>query len=204
MEDGSFVNLTQGPMPAMFLPPLRSPAIRTRLVMRSEAQPQQVAAAIRGKLHDLDSELPALIQAWSEAKDGALFPPRVATVALGVLGGMGAMLSITGIFGLAAYSVGKRLRELGIRIALGAQRRQVLQRAPARPFELLAFGSGADLVVGIPATRVLESIVCHATPRDPLVLAGVVLAMALVVLVATWIPAQRALSTDPLVLLREE
>ena len=100
----------------------------------------------------------------------ALFAPHVATVSLGVLGVMGAMLSITGIFGMAAYSVSKRLRELGIRVALGAQRREVLQAALGRPLKLLAFGSAAGLVLGLLATRVLAYIVYQATPRDPLVI----------------------------------
>jgi ABC-type antimicrobial peptide transport system permease subunit len=125
-------------------------------------------------------------------------------MALGVMGLMGAMLSITGIFGMAAYSVSKRLRELGIRIALGAQRIELLQAALGRAFKLLAIGSAAGLILGLLATRVLASIVYGATPRDPVVLAGVVLAMALLGLLATWIPAQRALSLDPLILLREE
>jgi ABC-type antimicrobial peptide transport system permease subunit len=131
------------------------------------------------------------------------FPSNVATVALGVLGLMGAMLSITGIFGMAAYSVSKRLKELGIRVALGAQRKEVLQAALGRAVKLLAIGSAAGLLLGVLASRVLASIVCQATPRDPLVLACVVLAMSLLGLVATWIPAQRALSIEPLVLLRE-
>ena len=128
----------------------------------------------------------------------------MATMALGVLGVMGAMLAITGIFGMAAYSVSKRLRELGIRIALGARRKEVLQSALGRAFKLLAMGSAAGLLLGILASRVLAFIVYQATPRDPLVLTGVVLAMAFVGLLATWIPAQRALAVDPMVLLREE
>ena len=112
--------------------------------------------------------------------------------------------AITGIFGMAAYSVSKRLRELGIRVALGAQRKEVLQAALGRAFKLLAIGSGVGLVLGLLATKVLAFIVYQATPRDPLVLAGVVLAMAALGLLATWIPAQRALSVNPLVLLREE
>ena len=133
-----------------------------------------------------------------------MFPSRMATVSLGVLGVMGGMLSITGIFGMAAYSVSKRLRELGVRIALGAQRKEVLQAALGRPLKLLAIGSAAGLVLGVLASRVLAFIVYQATPRDPLVLAGVVLAMLLLGLVATCIPAQRALSVNPLILLREE
>jgi len=136
--------------------------------------------------------------------DGALFPSRMAAMSLGVLGVMGAMLSVTGIFGMAAYSVSKRLRELGIRMALGAQRKEVLKAALGRAFKLLAFGSIAGLLLGLLASRVLASIVYQATPRDPLVLTGVVLAMALLGLVATWIPAQRALSINPAILMREE
>jgi ABC-type antimicrobial peptide transport system permease subunit len=128
----------------------------------------------------------------------------MATLSLGVLGVMGAMLSITGIFGMAAYSVSKRLRELGIRMALGAQRKEVWQAALGRAIKLLVFGSAAGLLLGILASRVLAHIVYQASPRDPLVLAGVVVAMALLGLVATWIPAQRALSIDPMILLREE
>jgi len=133
-----------------------------------------------------------------------LFASRVATEALGVLGVMGALLSVTGIFGMAAYSVSKRLRELGIRMALGAQRKEVLRAALGRAFKLLALGSAAGLLLGLLASRVLAFIVYQATPRDPLVLTGVVLAMALLGQAATWIPAQRALSIDPAILLREE
>jgi ABC-type antimicrobial peptide transport system permease subunit len=133
-----------------------------------------------------------------------LFPAQMATMALGVMGTLGAMLAITGIFGMAAYSVSRRLRELGIRLALGAQRREVLRAALGRPLKLLAAGSTAGLMLGLLATRVLAFIVYQATPRDPLVLTGVVVAMGLLGLVATLIPAQRALSIDPMVLLREE
>jgi ABC-type antimicrobial peptide transport system permease subunit len=128
----------------------------------------------------------------------------MATITLGVMGAMGALLAITGIFGMAAYSVSKRLRELAIRVALGAQRKEVLKAALGRAFRLLAFGSAAGLLLGILASRVLAFIVYQATPRDPLVLAGVVVAMSMLGLIATWIPARRVLSIDPMILLREE
>src|SRR5437016_1560284 len=98
----------------------------------------------------------------------------------------------------------KWLKEFGIRIAVGAQPKELLQAALGRPFKLLAIGSAAGLLLGFLASRVLALVVYQATPRDPLVLAGVVLAMAFVGLLATWIPAQRALAVDPMVLLREE
>ena len=205
VEDGKYTaNIAEAPQPAIFLPILQAPASETWLVVRSNRDRQQLSAAIRRNLRDLDAGLPAFIQSWDEEMRGALFPSRMATMALGVLGLMGAMLSITGIFGMAAYSVSKRLKELGIRIALGAKRGEVLQAALGRPVRLLLFGSVAGLLLGILASRVLAHIVYQATPRDPLVLGGVVLAMSLLGLLATWIPAQRALSVDPLLLLREE
>jgi ABC-type antimicrobial peptide transport system permease subunit len=176
----------------------------TCLVVRSNRDEAQLASAIRSTLRDLDSGLPVNIQTWTQGLDIALFTPHVATASLGVLGGMGVLLSITGIFGMAAYSVSKRLKELGIRMALGAQRKEVLAAALGRSIKLLVVGSVAGLLLGVLASRVLAFIVYTATPRDPLVLTGVVVAMALLGLVATWIPAQRALAVNPLVLLREE
>jgi len=205
VEDGKYTaNIAEAPQLAMFLPILQYPVSDASLVVRSNRDPQQLAAAIRSVLRNLDPGLPAFVQTWNEQMRGALFGSRVATVSLGALGMMGAMLSITGIFGMAAYSVSKRLKELGIRAALGAQRSEILRAALGRAVKLLAIGSAAGLVMGILASRVLAFIVYGATPRDPLVLAGVVLAISLLGLVATWIPAQRALSVDPLVLLREE
>ncbi len=203
-EDGKYGNLAEDLRPAMFLPILQWPESETWLIVRSRRDPEQLGAAVRSKLGTLDAGLPVFVETWDKEMDTTLFAPRMATISLGVLGLMGAMLSITGIFGMAAYSVSKRLKELGIRMALGAQRKEVLQAALGRAFRLLAFGSAAGLVLGILASRVLAHIVYQATPRDPLVLAGVVLAMALLGLLATWIPAQRALSLDPLTLLREE
>jgi predicted permease len=205
VEDGKYSpDLADRHQSAMFLPILQSPARDAWLVVRSSEDPQMLAAAIQSKLRHADPGLPSFIQTWNEEMSVALFAPRMATASLGILGLMGAMLSITGIFGMAAYSVSKRTRELGIRIALGAHRKEVLQAAFGRAFKLLAFGSVAGLALGILASRVLASIVYLATPRDPFVLLGVVLAMSVVGLLAAWIPAQRALSVDPSIVIREE
>jgi ABC-type lipoprotein release transport system permease subunit len=203
-QDGKYMSLTEDSGPAIFLAAMQSPANQAFIVVRSERDPQALAAAMRMKVRELDAGLPVDIQTWSRRLDVVMFPARVATMALGVLGMMGAILSITGIFGMAAYSVSKRLRELGIRIALGAQRKEVLQAALGRAVKLLACGSGAGLILGILASRVLASIVYQASPRDPFVLGGVVVAMLLLGLVATWIPAQRALSVNPMILLHDE
>ena len=204
VENGRYEGITEGPKPAMFLSILQSPSNGTTLVARSHDDPRRLADAMRRKLLELDAGLPSFIQTWNQELNTFLFPSYMAALVLGVLGAIGAVLSITGIFGMAAYSVSKRMKELGIRMALGAQRKEVLHSALGHPVKLLALGSGAGLILGILASRLLGSIVYTATPRDPVVLAGAVLAMALVGLLATWIPAQRALSIDPVDLLREE
>ena len=206
--DGKYNSLTEDPVPAMFFPILQSTSTSTILVVHSrpgsETASYPLGAAMRSALRQLDLGMPLEIETRDKEMDTLLFGPRMATVSLGVLGMMGAILSITGIFGMAAYSVSKRFKELGIRVALGAQRKEVLAAALGRAVKLLTIGSAAGLVLGVLASRVLAFIVYQATPRDPLVLAGVVLAMLLLGLVATWIPAQRALSVNPLILLREE
>jgi predicted permease len=203
-EDGKYASLTEDPHAAMFLPILQWPSSAAWLVVRSSRDIHQLGMAVRATLHQLDAALPVTIETRYDEMATVLFPSQMATVSLGVMGLMGAMLSITGIFGMAAYSVSKRLRELGIRVALGAQRKQVLQAALGRAFKLLTWGSTAGLFLGLLASRVLAFVVYQATPRDPLVLAGVIVAMALLGLLATWIPARRAMSVDPMILLREE
>jgi ABC-type antimicrobial peptide transport system permease subunit len=203
-EDGKYSTLAEDPHPAMFLPLLQWPSGASWMVVRSSRDPQEMRTAIKRALHQVDAGIPVEVEGRQDEMVTSLFGPRMATIALGVLGVMGAMLSITGIFGLAAYTVSKRLRELGIRVALGAKRVQVLQAALNRPFKLLAFGSAAGLVLGLLTTRLLALIVYQATPRDPLVLMGVVLSMLLIGIAAACIPARRALAIDPVRLLREE
>jgi predicted permease len=203
-EDGKYGTLTEDPQAAMFFPILQWPSNSRWLVVRSNRNPQQLGPVITSTLHQLDASLPVIVESRYDEMATVLFPAQMATLALGVMGGIGALLAVTGIFGMAAYSVSKRLRELGIRIALGAQRKEVLTAALSRPFKLLAYGSAAGLLLGILVSRVLALIVYQATPRDPVVLAGVVVAMAMLGLLATWIPARRALSVNPMILLRDE
>lgn len=204
VENGKYETLTEDTAPAMFYSFLQQPDTSTWLVVRSNRDPQELAAALQRSIRSLDPSLPLEITTWNSELDSALFAPRVATVALGVLGLLGAMLAITGIFGMASYAVSKRMREFGIRVALGANQRKVLGAALGRAFRLLAFGSVVGIVFGLLATKVLSSIVYQATPKDPIVLVGVILTMLAVGLVAAWIPARRALAVDPMILLRDE
>jgi predicted permease len=204
VEDGKYRTLTEDQQPAMFFSFQQQSSSETWLVVRSTRNPGELGEAINKALHGLDSGLPLKMETWNAEMSSALFAARVATVALGVLGLLGAMLAVTGVFGMASYAVSKRLRELGIRVALGASHRQILRTSLGRALGLLTAGSVAGLVLGVLATRLLSYIVYEATPKDPLVLGGVGLTMLLLGLLATWIPARRALAVDPLILLREE
>ncbi len=204
VEDGKYETLTEDVKPAMFFSFLQHPGSDTWIVVRSQRNPKEIATALHRSMRNLDPAVPLDIRTWNSELDSALFASRVATVALGVLGLLGAMLAITGIFGMASYTVSKRLREFGIRIALGANQRKVLGAALGRAFQLLAIGSAAGITLGVLATRVLSFIVYQATPKDPLILGGVLLTMFCVGLVAAWLPARRALAVDPMILLRDE
>src|SRR6202044_2869424 len=204
VEDGKYQTLTEDLKPAMSFFFLQHPASDTWLVVRSQRDPQEIAPALQRSMRSLDPALPLEITTWHSELDSALFAARVATVSLGALGLLGAMLATTGIFGMAAYTGSKRLRGLGIRIALGASQRKVLGAALGRTFRLLAIGSAAGMILGVLATRVLSSIVYQATPKDPVILGGVILTMLCVGVVAALVPARRALAVDPMILLRDE
>jgi ABC-type antimicrobial peptide transport system permease subunit len=204
VEDGKYESLTEAPQAAMFWPLAQNNENDTTLVVRSNRSPTEIAAALATMMAKIDPSLPVTIQSWPDALALVLLPARVATVALGLLGLLAGILAATGIFGMASYGVARRLREMGIRVALGAQRTQVLRAALGRTMLLLGIGSVAGLVLGALGTRVLASIVYQATVYDPLVVTGAVGAMVLIGLMAAAVPAQRAVSVEPAVLLREE
>lgn len=204
VENGKYDSLTEEPKAAMFLALSQNPDSDTALVVRSKLPSAEMAAALNRTLTKLDPRLPLTIQSWPQELALVLFPARAATGCLGIMGLLGAMLAVTGVFGMAAYAVSKRSKELGLRMALGARSAQMMRSALGRPLTLLIGGSLAGLLLGMLAARVLAQIVYEATPRDPMVLGGALLAMSLLGVIATWIPARRALAISPARLLKEE
>jgi predicted permease len=204
VEDGKYSSLTEEPNGAMFYPLPQDTEADTTLVVRATVPAAEVSPALNQLLTRIDASLPFTIHTWQDQLGLVLFPARVATAALGVMGLLAALLAVTGVFGMSAYTVSKRLRELGIRVALGAHRMQVMRSALGRPLLVLLTGSAAGLVLGVLASRLLAYLVYQATSRDPLVLLGTLTAMIVIGLVATWIPARRALRVNPAQLLREE
>ena len=204
VEDGKYDALTEAQQAAMFWPLAQNNENDTTLVVRSSRPPAEITAALESMMTKIDPSLPVTIQSWPDALALVLFPARVATVALGVLGLLAGILAATGIFGMASYAVARRLREMGIRVALGAQRVQVLRAVLGRTMLLLGIGSVAGLALGALGTRVLASVVYQATVYDPLVVTGAVGAMVLIGLMAAAVPARRAVSVEPAALLRDE
>ena len=188
----------------MFFPLQQIPDSDTTLVVRSQLLPSDMVPPLRRTLAQIDPSLPFVIHTWSDALAFVQFPARIATAIIGVMGLFAAMLAVTGVFGMAMYSVSKRFKEFGIRVALGAQSFQLIRVALGRPLIILLTGSSVGLLLGALTSKLLAYIVYQATPYDPVVLLGVMITMALLGLLATWIPAQRTLRVHPARLLREE
>jgi predicted permease len=203
-QDGKYHDMQESPQPVAYVPLSQNEQSETIFVVRSRRAPSEMAAALGRTLSAIAPNAPITVESWSDSLEEELFPARAATVALGAMGLLAAMLAVTGIFGMAAYSVSRRMKELGIRVALGARRRHVMSAAVGRPMVLLGVGSVVGLLSGIFASRLLEQIVYRANPRDPVVVGGAVLTMALLGILASAIPARRALTVDPSRLMREE
>jgi predicted permease len=204
VEDSKYNEIGESPLPAFYLPVSQNEQAHTTFVVRSQRAQNETAAALERILSGFAPDAPLTVQSWRDAMGNALFPSRAAASGLGVMGLLAAMLALTGIFGMAAYNVSRRMKELGIRVALGARTKHVMTAAVGRPIVLLVIGSMVGLLLCVFASRLLGQIVYQANPRDPVVVVGAVLTMALLGIAASAIPALRALAVDPSKLLREE
>jgi predicted permease len=206
VEDGKYHNMQESPQPVAYLSLSQNEQNQMIFVARSQRAQNEIAATLERTLNGLEPDARIKVQSWLEVLGGlnALFPARAASVALCIMGLLAAMLAVTGIFGMAAYNVSRRMKELGIRVALGARTKHVMSTAVGRPIVLLVVGSLLGLLSGVLASRLLGHIVYQANPRDPVVVVGAVLIMVLLGVAASAIPAMRALAVDPSKLLREE
>jgi predicted permease len=210
VADGRYLTLSENQKAAAFLPITQESTTKTSLVVRirpdsSDETTTEMAATIRKVIRDLDPAIPIRESSpWHNQLGLTFFVSQVATVALGLFGSFGLLLSITGTFGLASYTVSKRLRELSIRVALGAQAKQILTAALGRMLILLASGSVVGVILGVAASRVLSAIVYQASAQDPFVLGGVALTVLITGSLSVAGPVRRALRIDPANLLREQ
>ncbi len=210
VADGKYFSLTEDQEEAAFFPISQGPTPHTSFIVRirpdsSDLATIDMAATIRKLIRDLDPAIPIRESSpWKNQLGLTFFVSQVATAALGLFGAFGLLLSITGTFGLASYTVSKRLRELSIRVALGAQAKQILSAALGRMLILLASGSVVGMLLGVAASRVLSAIVYQASAQDPFVLAAVAFTVLLTGSLSVAGPVRRALHIDPAKLLREQ
>ncbi len=205
VEDGKYESLGEDPTPAVFLPMAQSYNGWTTLVMRTSLPAGQATASLRSLIAEMDPALP-LFNTGSLRDQLAypLFPARVAAVALGAFGLIAVLLAATGVFALVAYGVARRTREIGIRIALGADVRQVLGTVLARTGVLSLAGAGSGAAIALVAGRSLSAVLYGVSPEDPPTYAIALLLTVAICALSCWFPARRALRIDPSRSLREE
>lgn len=175
------------------------------LVVRTRAEPRHVAAAVREAIRDVDHDLPvAAVAPMSEHLSDVLLTPRFAAVLMSTLAGLGLSLAALGLYGVMAYSVGQRQREIGMRMALGARPGDVARLVLGEGGALVVLGLGLGLLGARALGRLLTSMLHEVDPADPWTLLLVAAVLVSAALVACWLPARRAARIDPMAALRCE
>ena len=204
-RDGKYWTMGEAPQPFVYLPLAQSYSANVTMVVRAEGDPRALASAIRAEVRGLDAGLPLYdVKTIEEHLGLSLFPARVAAVLLGGFGLLALLLSTVGVYGVVSYAAAQRTREIGIRIALGAQRRDVLRLVGGRGLVLVAVGVGVGLLAALALTRFMASLLYGVSATDPATFAAVVALLGGVALLACYAPARRATRVDPVVALRHE
>jgi predicted permease len=181
------------------------PATALNLIVRSDTmQPLALADAIRGTITGRNADVPAKVATMEGRLETATATPRFRTVLVVTFAGVALLLALAGVYGLMAYTVSQRIPELGVRIALGATPAIIMRLIVAQGAKLAVIGLALGLGLALWFARALEGMLFGVAPRDPLTLILVTLAVALAVLLATFIPGRRAVRVDPVIALRAE
>ena len=204
-KDGKYWTVGEAPQPFVYYPLLQSYSSTTTLIVRTNSDAQSMIGAIRGEVQRLDANLPLYdVRTFTEHVGVSLFPARIAATLSSSFGVLALILSTIGIYGVVSYSVAQRTREIGIRMALGAQARDVLRLIAGRGMALALIGITIGIVMAFALTRFMESVLYGVSATDPMTFAVITLLLAFVALVACYIPARRATKVDPMVALRHE
>jgi predicted permease len=199
------VSLGKKPEAMMYVPFAQAPVYGCEVIVRSTLSASAVAAAIRTETHNIDKNVPVTdVTTLPGALSASVAAPRFRTLILGLFSAIALALAAVGIFGVISYSVSRRTREIGIRIALGASRASVRRLVIGESARLVFFGLAAGIPAALVLTRFLSTLLFDVRPADPLTFVGVAVLLALVALAAAYIPARRAMRVDPMVALRYE
>jgi len=205
VKDGKYFNISEEPRAFVWGPFSQNYNSGASLIVRTTGPPEASIAAVRNEVHSLDPNLPVYdVKTMAEHMRLPLFPARIAAVVLGAFGFVALALAAIGIYGVTSYSVAQRTREIGVRIALGAQLSDVLRLIIGQGLKLTALGVGLGLIGAFALTRVLSSLLYEVSTTDPGTFILVSVLLAAIALLASYFPARRATKVDPLIALRYE
>lgn len=205
VRDTKYNKLDETNVPFMFLPYAQHWVSEVNLLVRTKTDAAAMASTIRRALHGLDANLPnPTVTTLQQATAVVLLPQRVAVLVTGLLGIAGLVLAGIGLYGVISFSAVQRTREIGVRVALGAGRRDVLRLVVGEGMSLVGIGMGIGLVLALIATRALTSFLFGVSPLDAFTFVAVAVILGATALFASYLPARRAAIVDPVVALRQE
>jgi ABC-type antimicrobial peptide transport system permease subunit len=191
-------------MPQLYMPYARMPARSAKFILRTSSDVAALASAVRPAIADVDASVPVSeIAGLDHLVAEAVARPRFYTSVLGAFATSALLLAAIGLFGVLSYAVLQRSREIGVRIALGAQTSQVTGMVVGSALRLVAIGLGLGVVGALAAGRLLRTQLFGVTPSDPLTIVAVSAVLAGTAIAASYLPARRAASVDPGTVLRE-
>ena len=199
-----YYGLDRPPRPTVYVDLFQRPRSAMTLTMLTDADTQTVASSARQILRDLDPEIPTKFRTFSEVYSASLGSRRFNLVLIGFFGVTALVLAVAGTYGVMAYNVSRRTREIGVRMAMGAAAPDVLRLILSQGAWTTAIGIVIGLAGALILTRTMQSLLFGVSPNDPLTLAGVAVLLAAVALLACYIPARRAMRVDPITALRYE
>jgi predicted permease len=205
VRDSKYRTLSEDPLPFIYQPLAQNHETGMTLLVRTAGNPLGVAAGVRGVVQSLEKNLPLSdLQPLNKLLDSALYPARMGAALLLILGALALLLAAVGLYGVMAYTVAQRTREIGVRMALGAQMRDVLQLVLKEAMTLVAIGMVIGWVAGAALARLLAGFLFGISALDAVTFAVIPVVLALVALLASYLPARRAAKVDPLLALRYE
>jgi putative ABC transport system permease protein len=203
--DVRYNRMTAEPQPTVFLLHSQTPRYISYLVVRVTADPTTLITAIRREIQEVDkTQAVAAIKTMEQYLSESVARPRLYAILLVLFASLALLLSAIGLYGLMAYTVSQRTHEIGIRVALGGQRRDIFKLVVGRGLLLALVGISIGLAGALALTRLLTSLLFSVRPTDPATFAGVLLLLVVVALVACYLPARRAMKVDPMMALRWE
>jgi predicted permease len=198
-------NIGEDPVPLCYLPVTQDYAPAETIQIQTAGPPAPIVSGVRAQVQSLDPNLAITnVQTITEIMDQGLWAPRVGAALLTIFGGLALILAAIGVYGVLSYSVTQQTREIGIRMAMGADRTRVLGLVIGQGLKLAAVGLGLGLILALVVTRQLKSLLFGVSAYDPITFGSVTLILVTVALLACYIPARRATAVDPLVALRHE